>query len=144
MEVTATLYYDNFPWPEEKHSFSDDYLLGRALTQEEYKNITAEELRDAICHSAYLCQIDIEEGPDMYPTPDGWREFIALSAEQLKERLRKNEALLIRSHEPLFRNEFPLIAKGPRKGSPNYKKFPATFWDRFYRIEKLLKRGVRT
>jgi hypothetical protein len=134
MEITTTLYYVG---DCKKHTFSDIDLLGRALTQEEYGNITAEELRDAICHSPYLCCIDIEEGPGMRPTLKGWQELIALSAEQLKERLRKHEALLIRSHEPLFRNEFPLITKGPRKGYPNFKRYPEEFEDRLYLIEFL-------
>jgi hypothetical protein len=132
MEITTTLYYVG---DCKKHTFCDVDLLGRALTQQEYANITAEELRDAICHSTFLWEIDIEEGPDMHPTPDGWREFIALSAEQLKERLRKKGALLIRSHEPLFRNEFPPITKGPRKGYPNFKKYPYQLKDMLYSIE---------
>jgi hypothetical protein len=138
MEVTTTLYYvDDFPRPGEEHRFSDEDLLGRALTQREYENITVQELRDAICHSPYLCCIDIEEGPGMRPTLKGWQEFIALSAEQLKERLRKNEALIIRSREPLFRNVFPPITKGPRKGYPNFKKYPVEHEDRLYLIEFL-------
>jgi hypothetical protein len=80
-------------------------------------------------------EFDIEEGPGRRVTFEGWQEFNTLTAEQLKERLRKDDALLIRSHEPLFRNEFPSITKGPRNGYPNFKKDPEVFWDRLYRID---------
>jgi hypothetical protein len=36
--------------------------------------------------------------------------------------------------EPLFREEFPPITKGPRKGYPNFKKAPKRFQDRLYLI----------
>src|SRR5262245_35924122 len=124
MKNTTTLYYGGFPEFGKKRFYDD--LLGRALTQEEYENITAEELRDAICHSAFLWQIDIEERHDWHPTLAGWQEFISLSAEQPKERLRRKKSLLIRSDEPLFRIEFPLITRGPRKGHPTQ------FEDRVY------------
>jgi hypothetical protein len=80
-------------------------------------------------------EFDIEEGPGRRVTFEGWQEFNALTAEQLKERLRKNDALIIRSREPLFRNEFPPITKGPRKGYPNFTKDPAVYEDRLYRID---------
>ena len=47
MEVMTTLYYEDLSLPDQ-HIF---HLLGRALTREEYKNITAHELRNALCNS---------------------------------------------------------------------------------------------
>jgi hypothetical protein len=124
MEVTTTLYYNQFSFSGQKLLFSAFYLLGRALTHEEYENITADELRNALCHS-----------PDLGRPPlDQWRWIIAGSADQLKDRLQESDALLIRSQERLFREEFPPITKGPRKGYPNFKKAPKRFQDRLYLI----------
>ena len=128
MEITTTLYYvHDFPRLGEKHTFSDDDLLGRALTQEEYDTITAQELRDAICHSIFRDEVDLGELSE--------QDFNALSADQLKAALQKNYALIIRSDVPLFRNVFPPITRGPRKGEPNRRKDPEVFEDRLYRID---------
>jgi hypothetical protein len=128
MEVTTTtLYYNQFSLPGVTPIFSAFYLLGRALTQEEYENITADELRSALCHCPYLGR----------PPLHHWRWIIAGSADQLKDRLRTSSGLLIRLQERLFREEFPLITKGPRKGYPNFKKAPERFQDRLYHIAYL-------
>ena len=125
MEVTTTLYYNQFSFSGLKPIFSAFYLLGRALTREEYENITADELRNALCNSPYLGR----------PPLHHWRQLIVDSADQIKDRLRKGgDALLIRSQERLFREVFPPITKGPRKGYPNFKKAPKRFQDRLYLI----------
>jgi hypothetical protein len=128
MEITTTLYYiDDFPEPGEKHTFCDDHLLGRALNREECDTITAQELRDAIDHSIFRDEVDLGELSE--------QDFNALSADQLKAALQKNDALIIRSDVPLFRNVFPPITRGPRKGEPNRRKDPEVFEDRLYRID---------
>jgi hypothetical protein len=66
-----------------------------------------------------------------------WQWIIAGSADQLKDRLRTSSGLLIRLQERLFREEFPPITKGPRKGYPNFKKAPKRFQDRLYHIAYL-------
>jgi hypothetical protein len=127
IQITTTLYYD------------DDDFWGRALTKDEYDNITADELRDAINHSICRCEIGIDDGDgrDLRPTPEADRVFNAMSAEQLKEALQKHNAVLMRAHEPLDRYVFPVFTKGPRKGETNYKKYPEIFWDRWYRVDFL-------
>jgi hypothetical protein len=127
MEVTTTLYYNDFSLPGVKPIFCAFYLLSRALTREEYESITADELRNAFFNCPYLG----------HPPLNHWREFIADSADQLKDRIRKSDALLIRSQKRLLRKEFPLITKGPRRGYPNFKKCPEEFEDRLYLIEFL-------
>jgi hypothetical protein len=128
--VTTTLYYDS------DHQ-DEDYLFGRALTEVEHANITADEIRDAISHSMFWCELGLEDGPGMRPTPEAVRAFNALTIEQLKEALRKNNAILIRCNTPEYRNVFPVFTKGPRKGETNWKKEPQVFWDRWYLVRFL-------
>ena len=52
--ITTTLYYDGF-------GYDDDHFIGRALTKDEYYNITADEIRDAANHSIYLEELGIGE-----------------------------------------------------------------------------------
>ena len=52
--ITTTLYYDGF-------GYDDDDFIGRALTKDEYDNITADEIRDAANHSIYLEELGIGE-----------------------------------------------------------------------------------
>ena len=47
--ITTTLYYEDIHGKDDK--YHDDYFLGRALTKDEYDNITVDELRAAIIHS---------------------------------------------------------------------------------------------
>ena len=47
-------------------------FIGRALTKDEYDNITADEIRDAANHSIYLEELGIGEADkDLRPSPEG-------------------------------------------------------------------------
>ena len=46
--ITTTLYYDDDKPPS---------LIGRALTKDEYDNITVQELRDAISNSIFCSKL---------------------------------------------------------------------------------------
>jgi hypothetical protein len=119
--MKATLYYDEFEPGE---------LIGRALTQGEYDDLTLFDLQAAIGHSsAGLCLFDTDS--DMRFTP----EFYNFSIDELKEKLKEQGAIVIRSHEWEWRNEFPLFARGPRKGLPNFKKEPDVYFDRLYLVD---------
>jgi hypothetical protein len=74
--ITTTLYYEG---EDDKHN--DEDFLGRTLTEDEYDNITADELRDAISHSIFWCEIGIDDGDekDLCPTPEAERVFNAMS-----------------------------------------------------------------
>jgi hypothetical protein len=64
MTVITTLYYLKY------YSYvDDDWLLGRALTNDEYENITADGLRAAIIHST----IDNRDGWDLRSSPEAAR-----------------------------------------------------------------------
>ena len=65
--ITTTLYYDGF-------GYDDDCFIGRALTKDEYDNITADEIRDAANHSIYLEELGIgESDKDLRPSPEAER-----------------------------------------------------------------------
>jgi hypothetical protein len=109
-------------------------IIGRTLTDDEYTNITSEELIIAIRHSDWGLGI-IDTDSDCRFTKEAIDKLTEKSAEQLKEFIRENDGMLIRSDEPMERNVFPLFQKGPRKGYPNFKKEPEIFVDRWYSIE---------
>jgi hypothetical protein len=122
--VTVTLLYD----------VVCDELVGRALTQEEYDNITAQEIRDAINNTSWgWCVIDIDN--DGRFTKEAYDALHAMTVEQLKALIEEHKSVLIRCEQPTFRNVFPVFSKGPRKGYPNFKKEPEVFEDRWYTIE---------
>jgi hypothetical protein len=125
----ATLYFEPHSRDSSKPYIPFD-LYGRALTQEEYDNITLDEIRDAICHaSAGICIFDIDN--DIRFTP----EFYGFSIDELKQKLNEAGVVLFRYEEPSLRNEFPLISRGPRKGMPNFKKEPHVYEDLIYGLE---------
>lgn len=78
--IKAALFYDC------------DVLVGRALTQEEYENISLKDLQNAICNSIFVSQIGCEEDNDCRAT----REFYELSTDQLKQRLKDNGLIIVR------------------------------------------------
>ena len=134
--ITTTLYYDGF-------SFDDDDILGRALTKDEYDNITADEIRDAANHSIYLHELGIgESDKDLRPSPEGERIGKAMSVEQWKKTLQQYNAVLLRCRELSEINVFPVFTKGPRKGQTNWKKEPKVYMDRWYRVEFLGEHGA--
>jgi hypothetical protein len=103
-------------------------LIGRALTEEEYNNITQQELLDAISHSSLgWCVVDTVAGGF---SPYAHNTLMNKTTTELKQFIDENGGMLIRSEEPMFRNEFPLITKGSRKGHPNFNKEPEEFGDR--------------
>jgi hypothetical protein len=114
----------------------DDEVLGRALTPEEYENISLNDLQVAILNSIFLCEIDCGEDKETFKRNDdrAIRAFYELSTDQLNQRLKDNEFIILRCNEPLWRNVFPPITRGPRKGMPNYKKQPDIYMDRIYRV----------
>ena len=132
--ITTTLYYE---YEDDTHN--DDDFYGRALTKDEYDNITADELRAAINHSIFMSEIGIGDvaSKDLLPTPEAERTAKAMSAEQLKEAIQQHNAVLMRSSEPLHRHVFPVFTKGPRKGETNWKKEPEVYMDRWYRVDFL-------
>jgi hypothetical protein len=107
-----------------------DELIGRDLSKEEYDNISLFDLQQAIAHcSAGICIFDTDH--DCRFTPEFWQ----LSLDELKRQLEENGAIVLRMPEPSFRNEFPLVTRGPRKGLRNYKKEPKVYEDRWYTVE---------
>ena len=131
--ITTTLYYDDDKPPS---------LIGRALTKAEYDTISKHELRQAIGNSYSLFLLDIGDTfLDNRPTPAAEREYEAMSVEAVKEAMQRNKVLLLRSPEPLYRIEWPVITKGPNKGLRNWQKgrsCPDTiqeFCDRWYTLE---------
>jgi hypothetical protein len=126
MKIKTTVYYDK---DDISHKIYEEDLLGRPLSTEEYDNISLWDLQTAICHSgAGWCPFDID---------NDWRftrEFYDLSVDELKQRLKEHEAIILHTAEPGFRNEFPLITHGPRKGMPNFKKEPVEHADRMYDV----------
>ena len=76
--ITTTLYYDGF-------GYDDDDFIGRALTKDEYDNITADEIRERANHSIYLDEVGIGERQDLRPSPEAERIAKAMSVEQWKE-----------------------------------------------------------
>ena len=134
--ITTTLYYDGF-------GYDDDDFIGRALTKDEYDNITADEIRDAANHSIYLEELGIgESDKDLRPSPEAERTAKAMSAEQWKETLQQYNAVLVRCRELSEINVFPVFTKGPRKGQTNWKKEPEVYMDRWYRVEFLGEHGA--
>ena len=134
--ITTTLYYDGF-------GYDDDDFVGRALTKDEYDNITADEIRDAVNHSIYLDELGIGEcDKDLRPSPEAERIAKAMSAEQWKETLQQHNAVLVRCRELSERYVFPVFTKGPRKGQTNWKKEPEVYMDRWYRVEFLGEHGA--
>jgi hypothetical protein len=109
-------------------------LDGRILTDEEYNNLTVEELLAAIDHSTWSLGV-IDTDNDIRFTTGAQDKLNKMSAKQLKEFIRENGGLIIRLDEPAERNIFPVCSKGPRKGYPNYKEKPEVFLDRWYDIE---------
>jgi hypothetical protein len=117
-------------------TLTNDDILGRTLTDDEYANITADELRDAIHHSDWALFNEVfETGRDWRFTPECYKKLNAMTADELKDLIQKGNGLLIRGLEPTFRTVFPPITRGPRKGYPNFRKEPEEFWDRWYSIE---------
>ena len=108
-------------------------LDGRTLTDEEYNNLTVEELLVAIYHSFGV--LALEQDNDCRFTQRVREELEMKSAEELKELIRENDGLIIRLSEPDHRYVFPEFSKGPRKGHLNFKKEPEVFIDRWYHIE---------
>src|ERR1700738_3885459 len=117
----------------------DEYeeCLGRTLTKDEYDNITADELRDAIHHSPWgICVFDTDN--DIRFTKEVVDDLRRMSATELKEVIQKEKGMIIRysdDDEPGERIVFPVFQKGPRKGYSNFKKEPEVFFDRWYTIE---------
>ena len=114
-----TLYYDDL-----------DEEMGRGLTKEEYDSLSLFDLQTAISHST--------AGLAIFDTDNDWRftpEFWKLSLDDLKRQLEEYGAIVLRMSEPSFRNVFPVITRGPRKGLPNYKKEPEVYEDRWYCVE---------
>jgi hypothetical protein len=132
--ITTTLYYD----PDNRDEF-----FGRALTKDEYDTISKDELREAIGNSYSLFHLDIGDTfLDDRPTPAAEREFDAMSVEAVKEALRRNKVLLLRSPEPLDRYVWPVFTKGRNKGLTNWKKGLSCpeeeiyeVYDRWYTLE---------
>jgi hypothetical protein len=138
MTTTAVLYFDEY----------GEELIGRALTTEEYENITAQELLDAVNHPS-ACGMGTA-WPDWEPqnayeeklardfrTPE--RVYKDLTAQEIKELLKKGEFLLIHSNEPMARIEPPRFTKGPNEGEYNFFNKDKDAWketkDRWYTIE---------
>src|SRR4051812_15604226 len=135
--IRTTLYYEDAQLKNDTHN--DDDFYGRALTKDEYENITADELRDAINHSIFMEEIGIGDvdSKDLRPTPEAERTAKAMSVQQLKEAIQQHNAVLMRSREPLHRYVFAVVTKGPRKGQTNWKKDPKVYMDRWYCVDFL-------
>ena len=135
--ITTTLYYESLCGGRR----TANELYGRALTDAEIATISKGELGDAIGNSYELFLLDIGDTfLDDRPTPAAEREFEAMSVEAVVESMRRNDVLLLRSPEPLYRIEWPVITKGPNKGLTNWRKglrCPETikeFCDRWYTL----------
>jgi hypothetical protein len=130
--------------------FEDDNegpaLIGRALTQEEYKNLTAQELLNTILNSSACYRVFDWKPQNAYEerlerdsrTPE--RVYKDLTVQELKNLLKKDDYLLIRSQEPQLRTVPPRFSKGPNKGEYNYfnknEEAWEEIWDRWYTIEE--------
>ena len=114
--ITTTLYYMAIHHNEDD-TYCYNYCRGRALSKKEYDNITLDELRGASDKLTLLgCEfIDTDKGIIFRPTPEADRAFNAMSAEGLKEAIRKHHAVLMRSNEPSHRYVYSMFTKGPTK-----------------------------
>jgi hypothetical protein len=129
--------------PETTKLVYDEYgeLLGRTLDDEEYTSVTAEELITAIGHSSWGLGV-IDTDNDGRFTMKAEDNLNKMSAEQLREFIQENGGLIIILDVPEERNVFPVFSKGPRKGYPNYKKEPETFYDRWYEQRRLRSKMI--
>src|SRR6516162_3625121 len=127
MKIKTTVDYD---YDATSHKIYEEELLGRPLSKEEYDNISLWELQTAIGHSAAgLSLFDTDN--DSRFTPEFWE----LSLDELKQTLKEQKAIILHNPEPEFRNEFPEITLGPRKGQSNFKKEPVEYEDRMYHVQ---------
>jgi hypothetical protein len=69
-------------------------LDGRTLTDEEYNNLTVEELLITIYQSSWALGV-IDTDDDMWFTQEARKELEKKSAEQLKDFIRENGGLII-------------------------------------------------
>jgi hypothetical protein len=90
-KAKAILYYDK--------EYTDEFI-GRKLSQQEYDDISLEDLQTAILHSVAG---DLWDQQDFRST----REFYDLSVDELKQVLKEQQVIIVRNLEPTFREEFP-------------------------------------
>jgi hypothetical protein len=109
-------------------------LSGRTLTDEEYDDLTVEELLNTLYQSSWSDGV-IDSDDDIRFTKEARDELEKKSAEQLREFIRENGGLIIRLNTPSPRYVYPVFSKGPRKGLPDYKKEADIFLDQWYDIE---------
>jgi hypothetical protein len=135
---TANLVITDDGFLETTLYYCGDELIGRALSPDEYKLITADELRVAITHSIFASEFGLEEYRGMRMSPDSEPIFNAMTAKEIKRRLEKmsDDHVLLYTYEPRERLVWPTFSKGPRKGCRNFWKGeePEMYFDRFYFI----------